>query len=46
MAGGEITQINKIRNEKKITNDTAEIQRTIRDYYKQLLPTKWTTWKK
>ena len=32
----ERTQINKIRNEKgEITTDTAEIQRIIRDYYKQ-----------
>ena len=32
----ESTQINKIRNEKgEITTDTAEIQRIIRDYYKQ-----------
>ena len=30
-------QINKIRNEKReITTDTPEIQRIIRDYYKQL----------
>ena len=30
-------QINKIRNEKgEITTDTAEIQRIISDYYKQL----------
>ena len=28
----ERTQINKIRNEKEITTDTAEIQRIIRDY--------------
>ena len=34
-------QINKIRNEKgKITTDTAEIQRIIRDYYKQLYANK------
>ena len=33
----EKTQINKIRNEKgEITTDTAEIQRIMRDYYKQL----------
>ena len=31
------TQINRIRNEKgKVTTDTAEIQRIIRDDYKQL----------
>ena len=30
-------QINKIRNEKgEVTTDSAEIQRTIRDYYEQL----------
>ena len=34
-------QINNIRNEKgDITTDTAEIQRIIRDYYKQLYANK------
>ena len=33
----EKTQINRIRNEKQaVTTDTAEIQRIMRDYYKQL----------
>ena len=33
----EKTQINRIRNEKgEVTADTAEIQRIMRDYYKQL----------
>ena len=33
----EKTQINRIRNEKgEVTTDTAEIQRIMRDYYKQL----------
>ena len=32
----ERTQINKIRNEKEFTTDTAEIQSIIRDYYKKL----------
>ena len=37
----EKTQINKIRNEKgELTTDTAEIQRTMRDYYKQLYANK------
>ena len=43
----ERTQINKIRNEEgEVTTDTAEIQSILRDYYKQLYPIKWTTWKK
>ena len=29
----EKTQINRIRNEKEITTDTAEIQRITRDFY-------------
>ena len=34
-------QINKIRNEKgEITSDTTEVQRMIRDYYKQLYANK------
>ena len=37
----EKAQINRIRNEKgEVTNDTAEIQRIIRDYYKQLYANK------
>ena len=37
----ERMQINKIRNEKgEITTDTAEIQRILRDYYKQLYANK------
>ena len=37
----EKTQINRIRNEKgEVTSDTAEIQRIMRDYYKQLYANK------
>ena len=37
----EKTQINRIRNEKgEVTNDTAEIQRIMRDYYQQLYANK------
>ena len=37
----ERTQINSIRNEKgEVTTDTAEIQRIMRDYYKQLYANK------
>ena len=36
----EKTQINRIRNEKEVTTDTAEIQRIVRDYYKQLYANK------
>ena len=35
------TQISRIRNEKgEVTSDTAEIQRIMRDYYKQLYANK------
>ena len=36
----ERAHINKIRNEKEITAATTEIQRIIRDYYKQLYANK------
>ena len=37
----EKTQINRIRNEKgKVKTDTAEIQRIMKDYYKQLYANK------
>ena len=43
----EKTQINRIRNEKEeVTTDTAKIQSTVRDYYKQLYALKWIIWKK
>ena len=43
----ERTQINKIINEKgEITRDTAEIQKTIREYYEQLYGNKFDNWKK
>ena len=43
----ENTQINRIRNERgKVKMDTAEMQRILRDYYKQLHANKWTIWKK
>ena len=36
----ERTQINKIRNEKEVTTDRAEIQSILRDYYKELYANK------
>ena len=36
----EKAQINRIRNEKEVTTDTAEIQRIMRDSYKQLYANK------
>ena len=39
----EKTQINRTRNEKEVTSDTAEIQRIMRDYYKQLYASKMDT---
>ena len=41
----ERTQITKIINEKgEITTDTAEIQKTIREYYEQLYVHFWKKW--
>ena len=41
------TQINKIRNERReITTHTKEIQRIVRKYYENHMPTNWTTWMK
>ena len=43
----EKNQINKIRNENgEITTENTEIQRIIRDYYRQIDANKMTTWKK
>ena len=43
----EKTQINRISNEKgEVTTDNAEIQRIMRDYYKQLYANKMDTTKK
>ena len=42
----EKTQINGIRNEKEVTTDPAEIQRIMRDYYKQLYAYKMDNLKK
>ena len=43
----EKNQINKIRNENgEITTDNTDIQRIIRDYYRNYMPIKWTIWKK
>ena len=39
----EKTQIYRIRKEKEVTTDTAEIQTIMRDYYKQLNANKMAT---
>ena len=36
----EKTQINRIRSEKEVTTDPAEIQRIMRDYYKKIYASK------
>ena len=36
----EMTQINRLRNEKEVTTETAEMQRIMRDYYNQLYAVK------
>ena len=36
----EKTKINRMRNEKEVTTDTAEIQKIMRDYYKHLYANK------
>ena len=33
-------QINEIRNEKEVTTDSTEMQKTITDYYRQLYTSK------
>ena len=44
---GKKTQISRIRNEKgEVTNNTAEIQRIMRDYYKHYMLIKLAAWKK
>ena len=42
----EKTQINRNRNEKEVTTDTAEIQSIIENTKGNSMPIKWTTWKK
>ena len=43
----EKTQIDRTTNEKgEVRTDTAEIQRIMRDYYKQLYANKMERWKK
>ena len=44
---GKKTQINTTRSEKgEVTTDNREVQRLIRNYYKQLYANKWTTYEK